>query len=61
MGDNQVLAAILTVALYSAKPCSTSKRVPAKQWRDVWHDYRKFLKELEKTDESIDSRGINPD
>jgi len=26
-----------------------------------WRDYNKFLKELEKTDESIDTRGINPD
>jgi hypothetical protein len=61
MGDNQVLAAILTVALYSAKPRANSKRVPAKQWRDVLHDYNKFLKELERTDGSIDRRGINPD
>jgi hypothetical protein len=35
--------------------------VPAKQWRDVLHDYNKFLKELERTDGSIDRRGINPD
>ena len=61
MADNQVLAAILTVALYSTKPRPTSKRITAEQWRNVWHDYNKFLKELEKSDESIDRRGINPD
>lgn len=61
MGDNQVLAAMLTVALCSTKPRATSKRMAAKQWRDVWHDYKRFLEELEKKDESIDARGINPD
>ncbi len=61
MADNQVLAAILTVALCSSKPRATSKRIAAEQWRNVLHDYNKFLKELEKLDESIDTRGINPD
>jgi hypothetical protein len=61
MEDQQVIAAILTVALYSTRPRTTSQRLTADQWRNVWRDYRKFLKELEKTDESIDRRGINPD
>ena len=43
-----------------AEPRATSKRIAAEQWRNVWHDYNKFLKELEKSDESIDTRGINP-
>ena len=61
MEDYQVVAAILTVALCSTKPRTTSHRLAADQWRSVWRDYNKFLKELEKTDESIDRRGINPD
>ena len=61
MEDHQVVAAILTVALCSTKPRTTSNRLAAEQWRNVWRDYSKFLKELEKTDESIDRRGINPD
>ena len=61
MEDQQVIAAILTVALCSTKPHTTSQRLAANQWRNVWRDYKKFLKELEKTDESIDRRGINPD
>jgi hypothetical protein len=61
MADNQVLAAMLTVALCSTKPRETSKRSAEEQWRNVWHDYNKFLKQLEKTDKSIDARGINPD
>jgi hypothetical protein len=61
MEDYQVVAAILTVALCSTKPRTTSHRLAADQWRKVWRDYNKFLKELEKTDESIDRRGINPD
>jgi hypothetical protein len=61
MEDLQVIAAILTVALCSTKPRTTSQRPAADQWRNVWRDYNKFLKELEKTDESIDRRGINPD
>jgi hypothetical protein len=61
MEDYQVVAAILTVALCSTKPHTTSRRPAADQWRNVWRDYNKFLKELERTDESIDRRGINPD
>jgi hypothetical protein len=61
MEDPQVVAAILTVALCSAKPRTASQRPAADQWRSVLRDYNKFLKELEKTDESIDRRGINPD
>ncbi len=58
MEDYQVVAAILTVALCSTKPRTTSHRLAADQWRNVWRDYNKFLKELEKTDESIDRRRI---
>lgn len=61
MGNYQVVAAILTLALCSTKLPTTSRRLPADQWRNVWRDYNKFLKELERTDESIDRRGINPD
>jgi hypothetical protein len=61
MEDQQVIAAILTVALCSTKPRTSSQRVAADQWRNVWRDYKRFLKKLEKTDESIDRRGINPD
>jgi hypothetical protein len=61
MGDYQVVAAILTVALCSTKPRATSRSGAADHWRNVWRDYNKFLKELERTDESIDRRGINPD
>ena len=57
-----LVAAILTVALCSKlKARTTSQKVAADQWRNVWRDYNKFLKELEKMDESIDRRGINPD
>jgi hypothetical protein len=61
MEDQQVIAAILTVALCSTKPRTSSQRVAADHWRNVWRDYKRFLKKLEKTDESIDRRGINPD
>ena len=61
MEDLQVIAAILTVALCSTKPRTSSQREAGDQWRNVWRDYNKFLKELKKTDESIDRRGINPD
>ncbi len=61
MEDHQVVAALLTVALCSTKPRTSSNRLAADQWRNVWSDYNKFLKKLEKTDESIDRRGINPD
>ena len=61
MEDHQVVAALLTVALCSTRPRLTSRRLAANQWRNVWRDYQKFLKELETTDESIDKRGINPD
>ena len=30
------------------------------QWRHVWNDFNKFLKELESADDSIDKRGIKP-
>jgi hypothetical protein len=61
MADNQLLASLLTVALNSIKPRAASKRAGAQEWGDVWNDYNKFLKKLEKTDGSIDKRGINPD
>jgi hypothetical protein len=61
MADNQILAAILTVALNSIKPRAASKKMVAQAWGDIWSDYNKFLKKLEKTDGSIDKRGINPD
>jgi hypothetical protein len=61
MEDYQVVAAILTVALCSIKPRTSSRRLAADHWRSVWRDYNRFLKELERTDESVDRRGINPD
>jgi hypothetical protein len=61
MEDHQVVAALLTVALCLTKARPIPQRQAANQWRSVWRDYKKFLKELEKTDESIDRRGINPD
>ena len=61
MEDHQVVAALLTVALCSTRPRPTSQRLAVNQWRNVWRDYKRFLKELETTDESIDRRGINPD
>lgn len=61
MEDFQVVAAMLAVALFFDKPRTTSRRLAADQWRNVWRDYNRFLKKLEKTDESIDRRGINPD
>jgi hypothetical protein len=61
MADNQLLAALLTVALSSTKQRASSKRLGAEQWGHVWSDYNKFLNKLEKTDGSIDKRGINPD
>ena len=61
MEDRQVVAAILTVALCSIEPRTTSHRLAANQWRSVWRDYNKFLEELKKMDESIDRHGINPD
>jgi hypothetical protein len=61
MADNQLLAALLTVALNSTKPRAASKKMGAEQWGNVWSDYNKFFKKLEKADASIDKRGINPD
>jgi hypothetical protein len=61
MADNQLLAALLTVALSSTKQRASSKPLGAEQWGHVWSDYNKFLNKLEKTDGSIDKRGINPD
>ena len=59
--EYQTVAALLTVALCSTKPRTTAQRPATDQWRNVWRDYNRFLKELEKTDDSIDRRGINPD
>jgi hypothetical protein len=59
MEDYYLIAAILTVALQARKPRGSSKS--GGQWRDVWNDYNRFLKELDKNDQSIDKRGINPD
>jgi hypothetical protein len=60
MGDVQVVAAILTLALHSGgqeqKPKASTERRAS-----VLKDYRKFLQELEKSDHSIDKDGINPD
>jgi hypothetical protein len=61
MEHHQVVAALLTVALCPTKLRTTSRRPATEQWRNVWRDYKRFLKELEKTDESIDRHGINPD
>jgi hypothetical protein len=61
MADNQVLAAILTVALNSTKPGARAKQKGKEAWRQVWNDYKTFLKEMERSDNSIDKRGINPD
>jgi len=59
MEDYYLIAAILTVALHARKPPGSSK--DGDQWRSVWNDYNRFLKELDKKDQSIDKRGINPD
>jgi hypothetical protein len=48
MADNQLHAALLTVALNSTKPRATLKRMVAEQYGDVWNDYNNFLKKLEK-------------
>ena len=48
MADNQVLAALLTVARCSTQPRPTSKRRAAKQWGDVWQDYNKFRRNSKK-------------
>ena len=61
MADNQLLAAMLTVAVQSSKPTIKSKSLSAEAWRHVMNDYKRFLNELEKADRSIDKRGINPD
>jgi hypothetical protein len=58
MEDHQVVAAILTVALCSTKPPATSSRLAADQWRNVWRDYNKFLKDWKKR---TSTRRINPD
>ena len=60
MDDMHVVAAILTLALHSAGRERRPKRGSA-QWRGIWKDYERFLKELERSDNSIDKRGINPD
>ena len=61
MSDNQVLAVLLTIAVNVGKPRATSKRAAAERSQQVWNDYKRFFKEIEKTDNSIDRRGINPD
>jgi hypothetical protein len=61
MSDNHVLAALLTIAVNVGKPRATSKHAAAERWQQVWNDYKRFFKEIEKTDNSIDRRGINPD
>lgn len=61
MGNYQIVAAILTVALCATKPRMTSRKKSVDQWRAVWNDYKKFWKQLERADQSIDKRGINPD
>jgi hypothetical protein len=61
MEDNPLLAALLTVALHSSKPRERSKKAGPEEWRNVWNNYQRFLTKLEKADESIDERGINPD
>lgn len=60
MDDKQVVAAILALALHSAGTKRPRKR-DTERWRDVWRDYNRFLKQLEKSDDSINARGINPD
>ena len=60
MEDSRVLAAILTVALYSTSRRENSKKTSPERWRNVWSDYKRFLKKLEELDESIDARGIKP-
>jgi hypothetical protein len=61
MEDKQLLATLLTVALHSSKPRETSKKTGPERWRNVWNDYNQFLKQLDRSDESIDERGIRPD
>jgi hypothetical protein len=61
MEDNQLLATLFTVALHSSKLRETSKKTGPEQWRNVWNDSNQFLKQLDRSDESIDKRGINPD
>lgn len=60
MDDRQVVAAILTLALHSPAEGRPPK-TDSEQWRRVWKDFGRFLKELERSDNSIDKRGINPD
>jgi hypothetical protein len=60
MDDMHVAAAVLTLALHSAGHERTLK-TGADHWQTVWEDYKKFLQELEKSDSSIDKRGIHPD
>jgi len=60
MGDIQVVAAILTLALHTSAQGRVSKK-DSEQWRRVWKDYGRFLKELERSDNSIDKHGIHPD
>ena len=61
MEDNQLLATLFTVALHSSKPRETSKKTSPEQWRNAWNDSNQFLKQLDRSDESIDKRGINSD
>jgi len=49
MEDYQVVAAILTVALCSTKPRTTSRRLAADQWRKVWRDLARLQQVPERT------------
>ena len=60
MDDKLVVAAILTLALHTAERESAQK-AGTERWQKVWNDYNKFVKELDKSDQSIDKRGIHPD
>jgi len=40
--------AILTVALCSTKPRTTSRRLAADEWRNVWRDLHNFLRNWKK-------------
>ena len=59
MDDRLVVAAILTIALHASEP-EKLQRTGTEHWRAVWNDYNRFLKELERSDNSIDKRGIHP-
>jgi len=60
MDDKQVVAAILTLALHTSER-ERLQKAGTEHWQSVWSDYNRFLKQLEKSDESINARGIHPD